>query len=292
MMDRQIGRQLLGGTTLLFLAATILVAQEEPRLRDRPERDLRERDRSDRSDEDDSSARRREYEWQLDANQSAPRLAPPASDPDYGWFLGVTVSYRDIGAECTTVVRRSPAQQAGLEAGDLIVSVNGYQVGRVNGRLFPLERELDLRADRRGRVQLLVQDHRSGRLAKVDVRLEDAERRRDPIERPDQLLIGTVSANRRSRLPDNAVLVVSLVDVTGRLSSLNPIAQRTFSDLGPLPIPFELPYNPARIRANHDYSMRAYVTVHGVKVLSTRGVYPVLSGRPQGRIRLELEPAR
>ena len=114
-----------------------------------------------------------------------PQLWPPVSDRDRYWFLGVKVEYRDHGAQITHVERRSPAHRSGLEVRDVIVNVAGYQVGKVNGRLYLLERELGLRADRRGNVGLLVHNHRNGELALLPVRLEPIERRRDPtVARP------------------------------------------------------------------------------------------------------------
>jgi uncharacterized lipoprotein YbaY len=274
----------------LFLSGfPAAVSSGQDDLEEHRERDRRES--RERIDDEGASGRRRELEWQLDANRAVPHLQPPVAGESL-WFLGITVTYQETGAECTAVVPRSPARRSGLEARDLIVAVNGYQVGHVSGRLYPLERELELRADRLGRVRLLVQDHRTGRLANVDVRLEPARRDRTPVEHPDQLLIGTVTSRHMTRLAPGAMLVVSLVDITDRLSSLQPIAQRTFNQPGPFPIPFELPYDPERMDVDREYALRAYVTIHGITSLSTRDIYPVRPDRPPGRIRLELEPVR
>ena len=88
------------------------------------------------------------------------------------WRLGVSSENRLTGVEITRVSPNSPAATAGLERGDIIVTVNGHQVGTVGGRIENLSAELASHADRNGRVQLLVQSRRTLRLAIVDVRLE------------------------------------------------------------------------------------------------------------------------
>jgi putative lipoprotein len=250
----------------------------------------RERDRD--RDRDDilapGSPDREEDQW-----SAQPRIVPPRPGrPDYGarWQLGVEVDYRDHGAQVTQVVRRSAASRAGLEPRDVIVTVNGYQVGYVNGRLYSLERELDLRADRSGRVRLLVQDRRNGSLANLDVRLDPADRPRDPTRvRP---LTGTVTSQRLTRVPQPAVLSVRLVDLTPDRASQTVVAERSYRNLGPFPLVFDLEYDPDRIVSGREYGLEAVITVGSAPILRTREPYGVrMDGRPS-RIQLEVEPPR
>jgi uncharacterized lipoprotein YbaY len=246
----------------------------------------RDRDRDDRVDRKGEDARD-------DSPLQRPQLIPPPLDRGdrfRRWRLGVQVAYRDYGAQVTYVERRSPASRAGLEARDVIVTVNGYQVGHVLGRLYSLDRELELRADRFGRVLLLVQNRRNGSLANIDVRLEPADRVPEPPR--VQPLIGIISSRRVTQLPREATLVVQLVDITDRLSPLRPIAQRTYRDLGPLPIPFELDYDPDRIEAKRQYALRAHVAFGGLIAYQTRETYRVLADKRQGRVNMVLERAR
>lgn len=224
------------------------------------------------------------------SQSTQPRFAPPRPDRPRQWYLGVAVDYRDFGAQVTQVQRRSPAQRAGIEIRDVIVTVNGYQVGRVNGRQYPLDRELELRADRRGQVTLLVQNHRNGQLLPVSVRLEPAERRRDPLE--SELIIGTVSARRANSLASGAVLRIRLLDVTDRRLPARTVAQRMYQDLGPWPIPFELKYDRGDIDAKRQYALEAEVTVNGFAALRTAERVPVLATGRQGRVDLVVEPVR
>ena len=59
-----------------------------------------------------------------------------------------------------------------MSDGDVIVTVSGYQVGYVGGRVYPLGEELQRRAGPRGEVRLLVHDVRSRDLLNLDVTLE------------------------------------------------------------------------------------------------------------------------
>ena len=142
------------GWMLIFVAlnAGAVAAQEGSRDRDRNRR------------EDRATTQQTEGRRQLPERQ--PKLVQPRPGPPERfdrWILGVSVSNEDTGALITQVDRDSVAWEAGLERRDQIIAVAGYQVGFVSGHLYPLERELHLRADRRGNVRLLVQNHRNQR---------------------------------------------------------------------------------------------------------------------------------
>jgi putative lipoprotein len=214
---------------------------------------------------------------------------PDRPDRDSRWYLGVEVDYRDYGAVITRVRRPSPAQRAGLEPRDVIVTVRGYQVGYVNNRLYPLDRELDLRADRRGNVLLLVQNQRNGTLTATPIRLERFDR---PLEPPRVApLTGTVTSRRIGQLPRGAVLTVRLVDISDSRSARTIIAQRRYTDLGPLPIPFELDYDPDQIEPEHAYALQAAVVVNGIPTYQTERYKVFSDGVPQ-RVDMVLESSR
>jgi hypothetical protein len=104
--------------------------------------------------------------------QFAPPGQPGARFLPAQWKLGVYASNTDTGVRITRVIPRTPAFQAGLERGDKIVTVDGYQIGFVKGRLYPLGEELQRRAGRNGHVTLLVHNWRNGELLNVEVQLE------------------------------------------------------------------------------------------------------------------------
>ncbi len=102
--------------------------------------------------------------------QPGARLVPPEWRPQ--WKLGVFAANTDTGVRVTRVIPGTPAQQAGLERGDTIVTIDGYQIGYVNGRPYPLGEELQRRAGRTGRVSLLVHNWRNGQLLNREVQLD------------------------------------------------------------------------------------------------------------------------
>ncbi|MHB0957726.1 MAG: YbaY family lipoprotein [Pirellulaceae bacterium] len=260
---------------LLFVGLGVPLRAQEPD---------RDRDRG-----DDAGLERRDAGVR-DMQRPDARLVPPRPDREGRWFLGVEVDYREYGAVITRVLRQSPARRAGLEPRDVIVTVNGYQVGNVHHRLYPLHRELDLRASRRGQVRLLIRNHRDGNLSNLDIQLEPADRRSDPSR--DATLIGTVALGRAGQLPQGAVLTIRLLDITDPRSALRPVAQRTYRDLGPLPIPFELSYDPEDIAPRRRYGLQAAVTVNGIPSFRTRDTYEVFTDSTSRRIDMMLESSR
>ena len=116
-------------------------------------------------------------EMQPRIKEVQPRFAPPQGD----WKLGVWANNTDTGVVITRVGPRSAAASAGLENGDRIVAIGGYQVGYVGDLLFPLGYELQRQADSRGRVELLVQNVRNKQLQNVPVQLDGGRRPSFPV---------------------------------------------------------------------------------------------------------------
>ena len=111
-----------------------------------------------------------------------PRIVPPRGD----WKLGVWGYNSDSGVVVTRVAADSAASRLGIEPGDKIVTVGGYQVGYVGDLLYPLGFELQRQAGSRGEVLLLVQNVRNRELQSLSVQLDRPGRppRPLPLERP------------------------------------------------------------------------------------------------------------
>jgi hypothetical protein len=121
-----------------------------------------------------------DLEAQPQFRNAQPHFVPPPGD----WKLGVSAHNTETGAVITHVVPGSAAARRGLEQGDRIVSVGGYQVGYVGDLLYPLGFELQRQAGPSGEVLLLVQNVRNSELLSLDVRLDRAGRYRPlPLER-------------------------------------------------------------------------------------------------------------
>lgn len=103
-----------------------------------------------------------------------PRWIRPRGD----WKLGVWTSNSESGVVVARVAPGSAAARVGIESGDRIVSVGGYQVGYVGDLLYPLGFELQRQAGPRGDVLLLVQNVRNKELMNLNVQLDRGGRER------------------------------------------------------------------------------------------------------------------
>jgi uncharacterized lipoprotein YbaY len=202
----------------------------------------------------------------------------------------VFVENLDTGVLLTGVAPFSAAARAGMEPGDTVVTVEGYQVGIVNGRLYDLGDELGRRAGQSGLVRLLILDRRGGRLANRDVQLDPAGGREDggrPGPGRPAGVTGSVTYRERMALPPNAILVVRLVQAPptggprgrpGVLGGPTPlVSERTMRNLGQVPIAFELPLDPRQLRPGQRYTLEAEIQAEGRTLF--RGSAPYEPGR-------------
>jgi putative lipoprotein len=96
---------------------------------------------------------------------------------------------------------------------------------------------------------------------------------------PAGMITGTVSYLQRMALPPDALITVSLLDVTAADGPARLIVEQRFPAAGrQVPIPFRLPYDAASIDSSHRYSLRATITNHGRLSFTTTSAYPVLTG--------------
>ncbi len=96
----------------------------------------------------------------------------PAVDPlRRRWILGVQADATGTGYLVRQVQPHSAAGRIGLEPGDRIITVDGWQVGLVGHRMQRLGDTLERQGGQDGNVRLLVQNRRNGRLVALNVRL-------------------------------------------------------------------------------------------------------------------------
>ena len=127
--------------------------------------DSAEEERSLGARERDQGARQRHADF------GQPGAILPPWPRTRNWFLGVRCQYLDTGARVTQVFPNTPAWNAGLERDDVIVAIDGYQIGYVKRQFYEISAELNLRAGLTGWVRLLVQNCRNDQLINVDVQL-------------------------------------------------------------------------------------------------------------------------
>ncbi|MEZ9603385.1 YbaY family lipoprotein [Vibrio sp. 10N.261.55.A10] len=79
-----------------------------------------------------------------------------------------------------------------------------------------------------------------------------------------QVISGTVSYRERIALPENAVVTVTLEDISLADAPSTVIATQEFTTDGKqVPFAYELSYDNDKIKANHRYNMRASIHVDG-----------------------------
>ncbi len=195
------------------------------------------------------------------------------------WKLGVRGDNSEVGVVVREVQPGSAADRARIEPEDIIVCVAGYQVGLVDGRLYDLADEINRRATDTGVVGLVVQDHRSMRLARVRVQLDHGQ----------QLLRGQLVLNTTASLPPDAVITVQIENVSRPYFQVRS-GQIRLRPTGSKTIPFEIAYDPAYIFPQDVYQVRAYVTSGGRTIMDTPQPVRVLTQNNPREVTLQLHP--
>jgi heat shock protein HslJ len=105
----------------------------------------------------------------------------------------------------------------------------------------------------------------------------------------EPVLKGTVSYRERIALPRDSMLVVSLTDTSPVIVTTRIIAEAVLRVDGKAPpIPFELPYDRARIVSDRYYGVRAAIRSGDRILFETSGAYPVITRGNPKRVELEL----
>lgn len=186
-------------------------------------------------------------------------LAPGSGQTSGAWKLGILSRNTDTGVLISQVQSGSVAQRAGMEANDLIVNVAGYQVGLVEGRLYDIADELVRRVDARGRVSLLVQNGRDGKLVKVPVVFTSLLRS----------VTGEVITTDRYAVSSAAVLTIRLLDITKPQWNEVSIAEVRMDVPRKFPVGYQLEFDPTLLRAGHRYAIQGKVVDRGLTILQT-----------------------
>ncbi|CAK2009738.1 YbaY family lipoprotein [Vibrio crassostreae] len=93
-----------------------------------------------------------------------------------------------------------------------------------------------------------------------------------------QVISGTVSYRERIALPENAVVTVTLADISLADAPSTVIATQEFTTDGKqVPFAFELSYDNNKIKANHRYNMRASIHVDGKLRFTTDTIKSVIT---------------
>jgi putative lipoprotein len=110
---------------------------------------------------------------------------------------------------------------------------------------------------------------------------------------PRANLDGEVFYLQRSALPTNAVLSVSLQDVSRADAAAVVLARESGPIKGQVPLPFHLQYDPRQVEPGHRYAISARIEADGKVLFNNAAQVPVrLDGTDTQPLRVRLNPAR
>jgi len=103
------------------------------------------------------------------------------------------------------------------------------------------------------------------------------------------VLKGTVDYRERLALPPDSMLVISLTDTSPVIVTTRIVAEAVLRvDGKEPPIPFELPYDRARIASDRDYGVRAAIRSGDRILFETPAAHPVITRGNPKRVELKL----
>lgn len=180
--------------------------------------------------------------------QPQPNPQPPQQQQSR-WKLGVYSKDTSTGVQIVQVVQNGSAQRAGLEKDDIILAINGFQVGYVNGTLYDCGTEFERLADKNGWVNMLVFDNRGRTLTNLPVQLDSRLKK----------LGGTLTWRQAVSLPPRSTAVVEMRERTRPGAPTTIVARSTVDQFRQNSTPFEIEYDPALIDPNRTYIISAFV---------------------------------
>jgi putative lipoprotein len=216
------------------------------------------------------------------------RYLPPYPGPG-NTQLGVRVTNRDTGVQLTQVLPGRPAARAGLEAGDVIITVNGHQVGYVDGQLRDVADECARRADQFGRVRLLIRNGRSGQLLNAPLQLGQGGGGGGGGSAGS--IAGTLTLQGGVGIGPASQVTVRLVELPRWNAPPVTVAQETFAFPGRRSIPYNLAYAPGVVQRNRQYTVEAEVTNFGTRLYAGQAGQRYSGASLPDRIDLVLQPA-
>jgi uncharacterized lipoprotein YbaY len=191
------------------------------------------------------------------------------------WSLGVRGDSTETGFVISQVTPNGAAARARLQPGDVVVAVEGFQVGQVSGRLYDLNTEINRRADTSGGVNVLLQDGQNGRLYSLRLALDGASHQ----------VAGTVSSPYP--LPSDAMMTVT-IDNVSRPNYPMRNGQQVYNVGNQQNVRFQMAYDPQFMFAQDSYQVRVVVSSSGREILYARPV-PISPQGNNSQLQLRLE---
>lgn len=185
---------------------------------------------------------------QVPAFQQAPGSIPQLTSTRRNFQLGANIQNRLTGVEILQVLPGSVAQNIGFQAGDVIVNVEGYQVGIVKDRIFDVVEEIQRRMEMSSQgVNILVFRNQTRQLENVRLDM-------NAVAGPS--LTGSIAIQTNQALPQGTTLRVELKNISQPYQQISGgVDLRSVSGYGPFP--YVLYLDPRYINPNDQYQIIA-----------------------------------
>ena len=190
--------------------------------------------------------------------------------------LGIMAKNTPTGVEVVSVNPGSVAQASGLQAGDTIINVAGYQVGMVGDRLYDVGDEVAKHVNTAGQVPLLVRNGRTGALVTIPAQFGTASR----------AINGVLNVPQGLQVPPTSVITVRLLDVTEPQWRDVALTQGQLPASRGFPVSYRL--DPPVATPAHRYAVDARVEDAGRLLLQTTAPVTLASLDREQRVDLTL----
>jgi len=201
----------------------------------------------------------------------------PAAPRPAAYPLGISARNTNTGVEVLGVNPGSVAQASGIEPGDTIVNVAGYQVGLVGDRLYDVGDEVAKRVSTAGGVPVLVRKQKTGSLVATPLQFGGQSR----------AISGVLTTDAGVQAVSTSVITVRLLDVT------EPQWRDVALTQGQLPVargfPVSYRLDPPVALPGHRYAVDAKVEDAGRVLLQTVTPVPLASVDHEQRVDLPLK---
>ncbi|MBE9066411.1 YbaY family lipoprotein [Leptolyngbya cf. ectocarpi LEGE 11479] len=113
----------------------------------------------------------------------------------------------------------------------------------------------------------------------------------DVPQQTDETITGTVSYRPRIALPSDAVIDISLVDVSrADAPTITLSSQKIVSGGRQVPFPFTLLYDPEQISPGLSYAVQSRITIDGDLKFVTTTQFPVITNGHPNEVEVQVEP--
>jgi putative lipoprotein len=109
-------------------------------------------------------------------------------------------------------------------------------------------------------------------------------------EEKQNTLTGEVYYLQRIALTENAMVTISLVDITGKDIEVPILAQSMIKNPGQVPITFSIKFNPGNINSDHKYSLHARIEDSDGLVFVSDKEYQVINNEVFDSLRIQVVP--